>query len=97
MPLAQDNTMQTKDSHQERPDRALALKSVRQVELLSLRHSSPAQANILMEIILLMAPLSVSDLQLEKVKAARASRCRGQGNTMMREHKVSGRMHPKFP
>jgi hypothetical protein len=89
--------MQTKDSHQERRDLALALKSVRQVELLSLRHWSQAQANILVEIILLMVPLSVSDLQLEKVKGAQASRCRGQDNTMMREHKVLERMHLKCP
>ena len=63
MPLVLDNTMQTKDSHQERRALALALKSARRVELLSLRHWSPAQANILVEIILLMAPLSVSDLR----------------------------------
>jgi hypothetical protein len=63
MPLVLDNTMQTKDFHQERRALALALKSVKQVELLSLRHWSRAQANILVEIILLMAPLSVSDLR----------------------------------
>jgi len=63
MLLVQVSTMQTTDSRQERLDRVSVQKSVILVELQSPLHLSPDQANILVEIILLMARQSVSDLQ----------------------------------
>ena len=63
MLLAQDSTTQTMDSHQERLDRVSEQKNARLVELQSPLHLSPDQANILVETILLMVHLSVSDLQ----------------------------------
>ena len=63
MLLAQVSTTQIMDSRQERLDQVSVQKSARLVELQSPLHLSQDQANILVEIILLMAHLSVSDLQ----------------------------------
>jgi hypothetical protein len=63
MLLAQVSTTQIMDSRQERLDQVSVQKSARLVELQSPLHLSQDQANILVEIILLMARLSVLDLQ----------------------------------
>jgi hypothetical protein len=63
MLLAQVSTTQTMDSLQERLDQVSEQKSARLVELQNPLHLSRDQANILVETILLMVHLSVSDLQ----------------------------------
>ena len=96
MLLAQVSTTQITDSRQERLDQVSVQKSAKLVELQSPLHLSQDQGNILVETILLMAPLSVSDLQLEKEKEVQVNRSQDQDNTMMRELKASERMHLKF-
>ena len=92
----QVNIMQRTDSHLERQDPALELKNVKLVELRSLLLLYQAQANTLMEIILLMVHLSVSDLQLEREKEVQINRCQDQDNTMTREPKALEKMRLKF-
>ena len=74
----------------------MVLKRERRAVSLNHQHSYLDQANILVVNIHLVAPLLGSDHLKERVKAQILSWFQGQVNTMMREPRVSAKMHLKY-